>query len=168
MSVSYADRQGSGRQLTDLEIATIVSTAPVGGGMDWRHIHVIATILGESRGYEWARPMVWKPDTVYHLSIDRGICQFNSAVKNDGTPATYWAGIPDHIAFDPEAAISAMLEWLDIAAKKGSKGASSWDWKPLLDWQWHGYGGDEYDNNFLPRARVAVNQVRASVELGPI
>lgn len=53
-TVTYADRLGNGRQLSDLEIAQHVYDAPVGGGGEWRHIAVVvATILAESDGWEW-------------------------------------------------------------------------------------------------------------------
>lgn len=160
MTITYADRLSNGRQLPDVEIAELVYNAPVGGGGEWRHIAVVATILAESDGYEWVRPVVWKPGTVYHLSVDRGICQFNSARRADGTAPTYWADVPDHVAYDPEAAIGVMVAWLHTEAAKGTKGATVWGWTPLLDWQWHGFGGDRYQHELLGRARRAMNTVR--------
>lgn len=168
MAVTWQDRQGWGRQLPDEEIARLVADAPVGGGLEWRHIGVVATLLAESDGFEWARPMVWKPGTVYHLSVDRGICQFNSAKHPDGSSPTYWAEQPDSVAYSPVDAIAVMVEWLHVAGEKRIKDSKPWDWRPLLDWQWHGYGGTRYEEELIPRARVAVNKVRVSRGLAPV
>jgi hypothetical protein len=177
---TYADRQSYGRQLSDREIAVHIADAPVGGGLEWRHVGVLATILGESNGYEWSRPMVWKQDDqdVYHLSVDRGICAFNSARREDGTYPTYWGPVPDRIAYDPPLAIAFMVEWLHTEANEGTKGAKPWDWRPLLDWQWHAFvdlrdssiSGERKANwrKLMKRARDAVNEVRVSRGLEPL
>jgi hypothetical protein len=130
------DRTSNGRQMSTQWIAENVYPHYD----DWRGINIVATILAESAGYEWIRPMVIKddPSAVAHLSTDRGICQFNSH---------WWSHVPDHVAFDPEAAINQMC--LSV----GTDG-----WAINLDW-WNAYKSGAYEA-YVGMARVAMNAVR--------
>lgn len=93
-----SDRNSNGRQWSAEEIATEVAKYYD----DWRGITITAVILAESRGFEWIRPMVLKEDPTdpSHLSVDRGLCQFNS----------YWwkDSAPDQLAFDGYKSIELM------------------------------------------------------------
>ena len=98
--------------------------------------------------------MVYKPGDEAHLSTDRGICALNSY---------WWGWVPDIQAYDWVEAVKVVVKWLHDESVKGTKGAKEWDWKPLLDWQWHAFGTDEY-LEYIPQARAAVNLKRE--ELG--
>ena len=146
---TWKDRQGYGRQLPLSTVVKIVADDEH-GGLEWRHVGVIATMIAESDLHEWSRPMVWSPDKVHHLSVDRGICALNSY---------WWADCPDDVAYDPPQAFHHVLAWLRWNAGAGLKGATEWDWRPLLDWQWHAYGTDRY-LAAVPKVREAVNAER--------
>lgn len=106
---------------------------------DWRGIRIVATILAESGGWTWIRPMVLNETSKAHLSTDRGICQWNS----------YWhPDVPDAVAFDPVAAINKMCEK-----------ATTDKWELDLS-AWHGSTSAAFYAN-LPAARAAMNEVRA-------
>ena len=152
---TWQDRQGYGRDIPVADVVMRLADIPEeqGGGLLWKHIHFLATMHAENSGFmEWARPMVWKPDNVAHLSTDRGICALNSH---------WWSHVPDAVAYDWPDAVAVVLRWLAEEADKNTKDSRPWDWKPLLDWQWHGFGTDRYDA-ILPSMREAVNAERAA------
>lgn len=158
---TWADRQGYGRNIHMLDVAEFIATIPTeeGGGVLWKHVHFMATMFAENNGfYEWARPMVFKPEDVAHLSVDRGVCALNSY---------WWGSVQDHVAYDWQAAIRLVLKWLTFEGGKGTKDASAWDWRPLLDWQWHAYGSTRYDSA-VPRMREAINEARRKRDLKEI
>lgn len=147
---TWQERQGYGRKLLDLEIAGIIDRS---GYRDWNAIRCLATILAETDGYEWSRPMVVKddPDAKAHLSVDRGICAFNS----------YWfSRLSDRIVYDPELAIPAMIEVGEDRADP--------EWKLNFD-LWNVNRGDPPPSKkFLPQSREVVNAVRATYGEDPI
>jgi len=154
---TWSDRQTYGRDIPLDDVVSLLAEVPevAGGGLIWKHIHFLATMYAENNGFmEWARPMVYKPGDVAHLTTDRGICALNSH---------WWGHVPDGVAYDWEEAVKVVLQWLHDESVKGTKGAKEWDWKPLLDWQWHGYGTEKY-HTYIPIARAAVNLKRE--ELG--
>ena len=158
MSVTWKDRQGPGEALSLLEVVQIVDNDP-NGGLEWRHIALIATMYAENNGfYPWARPIVWAPKKDHHLSVDRGICALNSY---------WWSRVPDRQAYDPERAIKMVLLWLVAEAEKGTMGSRQWDWRPLLNWQWHAYGTDTF-KEYLGTAREGVNVERLIKGLKPV
>lgn len=152
---TWEDRQGRGPQLSFDDVARYVAAAENTVDLGWRHVHYIATMWAESSFYAWARPMVWKPDDAAHLSVDRGICALNSH---------WWDWVDDALAYDPPHAIRVTVHWISDRARDGVKGAKPWDWRPLLDWQWHAYGTQRYIDA-MPLARSAVNEVRRSAGL---
>ena len=129
------DRHSNGEQWTTDQIAAAVYREFT----DWRAIRIVATILAESGGWTWIRPMVLT-DGPAHLSTDRGICQFNSY---------WWAHVPDSVAFNPDDAIDTMC-----AAVKGD------GWEIDLD-PWHGSKSEAFYRH-LPAARAAVNALRTA------
>lgn len=136
------DRLSNGDQWTPLQIAEVVA----GYYNDWRGIRIVATILAESGGWTWIRPMVLNETSKAHLSTDRGICQWNS----------YWhPEVPDAVAFDPVAAIEHMCHVATTAT-----------WELDLS-PWHGSTSMEFYNR-LPAARAAMNEVRARTGLPAI
>lgn len=91
-------------------------------------------ILAESGGNTKARNIVQAPGKPWHLSVDRGIFQFNS----------YWhPEVTDEMADDP--LIAAMCAaWI-------SKGGTSWS-----AWSTYNHGSHE---KYLPTARTYLSQV---------
>lgn len=143
---TYEDRQTYGRQLTPVQVA---ERCFLGGLGDWRGIRVVATLMGENGLLEWARPMVWSPGKASHLSVDRGAAAWNS----------YWhPSVPDAVAFDPYAAIDAMIAY--VSRHEGYEIDLS---------EWHGSDGPRFYEN-LPGARAAMNEVRSAQDppLDPI
>lgn len=134
-----------GPQLTADEIAAIVWAT---GQTDWNAINCVAVILAESAGYSWARPVVsHNPASPAYLSVDRGICQFNS----------YWfSHIPDRVAYDPLLAIPAMVEFA------GAEGRWSLDFS-----LWSAYANESYIRH-LGTARHAINRIRETNDLEPV
>jgi hypothetical protein len=125
-----------GRKLPIEEVATIVLISEC----LWP-VEVVATIMAESGGYEWVRPIVVKQpdqDQRAHLSVDRGICQFNSY---------WWSHVPDRTAYDPYMAIPVMC----AAANAGQLG------------YWSAYGTANYES-WLPMARKAVKSEQQWLE----
>lgn len=154
------DRLGPGRYIAPRDLAHSIARADT-PDLAWRHIHCIATVMAEhgSPGiYEWQRPMVVKPGKPDHLSVDRGVWQLNSY---------WWPHVSDRRAYDLDESTAAVVTWLVRESTVGTKGAQPWDWKPLLDWQWHAYGTEFY-NRSLGLARMAVNVVRDSHGLEPL
>lgn len=127
------------------EIALIVWNT---GHQDWNAINCVAVILAESGGYSWARPVVaHDPLSPAYLSVDRGICQFNS----------YWfSHVPDRVAYDPQLAIPAMVEF---ATEEGR-------WS--LDFSlWTAYANRAFTRH-LGTARRAINLIRKGHGLQPV
>lgn len=119
-----------GRPWAIEEIAAIIQLT----GCDYP-VETLATIMAESGGWEWARPIVDKTGAVdqrAHLSTDRGVCQFNSF---------WWAHVSDREAYDPLLAVPIMC----AAANNGLLG------------YWNAYGTANYDG-WLPAARKAFRQ----------
>jgi hypothetical protein len=148
---TWADRQGYGPALTPFQAATSIALAESTSDLGWRHVNFLATMMAESGLRAWSRPMVWAPGTPSHLTVDRGICALNSY---------WWAHVDDEAAYDPDMAIQAAIAWIKAHVEDGTRGAKSWHWRPILDWQWHAYGTDRFDAA-VPDARAAINQVRA-------
>lgn len=149
---TWKDRQGYGREIPVMDVVTAVANAPRYGGLEWQHIGFIATMFAETHFKEWSRPVVWAPGEKHHLSIDRGLCALNSF---------YWKNVPDSQAYDYEQAINAATGWCGYYSEERVKGSRPWDWRPLLDWQWHAYGTNEF-KEYVPVAREAVNVERAA------
>lgn len=164
---TWADRQTYGRDIPKEEVIDLLATIPEeeGGGLLMKHVTFLATMHAENSGlYEWARPIVWRPDDPrVHQTVDRGICAFNSYWWGYGNPEGHIQRVTDAEAFDWPTAVRIALKWLQQESVKGTKGAEDWDWRPLLDWQWHGYGTDRYDDVFQTM-RDGINAKRA--ELG--
>lgn len=143
------DRNSNGRQWSPEEIAAEVAKK----FNDWRGITIVSVIMAESGGFEWIRPMVLKDDPGHpaHLSIDRGICQFNS----------YWwaATAPDKVAFTAPLAIALMC---DTVASDNSWGLD----RSKLDW-WTGYKSMAH-LKFVGEARKGMNVVRQDQGLDPL
>ena len=134
-----------GPLLTADEIAQIAWNT---GHDDWNAINCVAVILAESGGYSWARPVVsHNPASPAYLSVDRGICQFNS----------YWfSHITDRVAYDPVRAIPAMV---DFASEDGR-------WS--LDFSlWSAYSNESYVR-YLGTARQAINRIRSTHRMAPV
>ncbi len=148
---TWLDRQGYGLHVPLPLMVEHVADHPA-GGLEWRHIGFTATMVAESDLFEWSRPMVWAPDKVHHLSVDRGVCALNSY---------WWSRVADVIAYDWRDAVDYVLDWIFYEADFGTKDAKPWDWRPLLDWQWNAYGTDRY-LDAVPSVRVAVNEERAT------
>lgn len=161
---TWAEKQTYGPQLSYDQVADIIADVDNDPNLGWRHIHFIATMWAESRFYAWSRPLVWKekvkgqPRDKAHLSIDRGICAFNSY---------WWNHVTDREAYDPESAIKIAITWLEAESIKGTAGSKPWDWKPLLDWQWHGYGTKDYQDA-ITESRAAVNRIHSAAGLPAI
>lgn len=123
-----------GPRLTPVQVAGhVVDT----GLVDWRSITVTAVIWAESGGYAWARPIINKPGEPDHLSVDRGICQFNSY---------WWHHVADRIAYDPAFAIPTMVNAVRTDG-----------WSLDLRW-WNTFTSGAYQQH-VPAARQAVNAV---------
>jgi len=108
---------------------------------DWRGVNIVAVIKAESGGYEWARPMVLKPNPsdFDHLSVDRGICQFNSY---------WWHHVDDHTAFTPELAIAEMCKAVALP--------DSWS---INLGPWNAYTSGAY-KVYISGARTVMNSIR--------
>ena len=119
------------KQLTMDEAAQLCLQANFAG---WRCVEVVATIWAESRGNAYAINIVdHDPDAEAYLSLDVGLCQFN----------TYWhPGIPLSTSLDPPAALQVMY----VLTAGGQPG-------PLK--MWNAYKSGAY-KQFLHDARVAV------------
>lgn len=149
---TWTERQGYGPRLTLGQGAMLIQQAEQTYDLGWRHVHFLATMWAESRLHAWARPMVWAPLTEHHLSVDRGVCALNSY---------WWHHVDDEQAYTPSMAIRAAIVRVRAWADEGAKGSTTWDWRPVIDWQWHAYGGDDY-TNALGLSRDAINVVRAN------
>ena len=134
------DRNGWGRQIPLQQQADYLSDQ---GPVDWRHVHLLSTMQAEASGFEWARPIVWKPGYPEHLSVDRGMCQFNSH---------FFGWVLDREAYHWQTALDKAA---DICLD-ASRVAGHWSWKPILDRYWHGYGTPAYIAALGP-ARQALN-----------
>ena len=141
MAIS-TDRQSNGEQWTIEQVTNEVYKS----FQDWRGIRTVATIMAESGGWTWIRPMVISPTSPAHLSTDRGICQWNSY---------WWTSVPDSVAFDPVAAIARMCDEVTTDT-----------WEIDLD-PWHGSKSDNF-YAFLPAARAAINVLREDAGLKPV
>lgn len=139
------DRLSNGDQWTMEQVAVEVFKH----FKNWRGIRICATIMAESGGWTWIRPMVLSPDSPAHLSTDRGIAQFNSY---------WWDHVTDGEAFDPVKAIGAMCQ----AIKDADSGADA-----FLASQWHGSKSDLF-YQFLQPARAAINALRIEEGLAAI
>ena len=146
-------REGVGRRITRTRLLRLMFNTPErsgGGGREalgWRHVEVGATIYAESGGYEWRRPMVVDPDAPHHLSVDRGICAFNSY---------WWSHLADRECFDWTSAVGHMLLFCHKQGMARTFGSSPWDWSPILDFYWNAHGTKLYDEEvpkFNSRAR---------------
>lgn len=151
------NRRGEGARIP-MQVFADHLGLPVRGQLGWKHVHFIATMWAESGGLEWVRPIVWNPGSAAHLSIDRGICQLNSH---------WWPDVPDSVAYDWRKATDFTVGWLNAEAAKWTRGSTPWNWGPLLDWQWHGYGTVLY-TQFVAPARTAVNASRSVYGLSPV
>lgn len=132
---TYLDRSEAGPEWTVDEVALHV----VQSGSNYP-VEQTATIMAEAGGLTWARPMVLKdpedPDQRAHLSMDRGICQFNSYWW--GTQALImlgpndWRYVSDQVAFMPGLAIERMtiavnLDMLGYWNAYGTANYKSWE-----------------------------------------
>jgi hypothetical protein len=162
---TWQDRQTYGRDIPDAWVAKeVVDYAlDVEGKVIWKHIHFMATMHAENNGfYEWARPMVWRPDDLrVHQTTDRGICALNSYWYQTAYPLEHMQHVPDAVAYDWQAALHVTMDVIQEYAINKAKGSSIWDWKPILDWQWHAFGTERYEKA-LPVMRKAVNDELAS------
>jgi hypothetical protein len=155
----WRERNGDGPQLTLDDMAMLCMRAEHSYRLEWRHIGFIATMYAESRLYAWARPIVYAPGKEHHLTVDRGVCALNSF---------WWGFVDDEAAYDPAMAVRHSIIWLKAHAQDGTQGAKQWDWRPLLDWQWHAFGTDAQEAA-VPEARAAINRIRAQGhDLAPI
>lgn len=104
------------RPLTMHEVGAIV----VDKGLTGRTaVAVLATIWGESSGDAHAvnGPIVKDdPEHIAHLSLDRGLAQWNSG---------YWPEVTDRRAFDPVVAVGLMVDHI-LAADSPADGLRLW------------------------------------------
>jgi hypothetical protein len=158
---SWKDKQGQGRTIPIADVVSLVTDVALAndGVVQWKHLHFLSTMHAENNGFvEWARPMVYRPGNIAHLTTDRGVCALNSY---------WWRHVPDMVAFDWPAAMTAVLEWLYTESTRETRGSTVWDWRPLLDWQWHAYGTQRY-SQAMPIMRHHVNEELAARGQDPI
>lgn len=128
---------------TPEDVAALVLTR---ADHDWRAITAVAVILAESGGNPHATRVVIHDDPTHvaHLTIDRGLMQFNSY---------WWGHVPNRLAYDPVTAWGVAFNYV------ARDGRGSWrhDWE-----QWNAYTNGSHRDHIVTayRAVNAIGDVR--------